>query len=270
MPKFNDIKLEKWKNYDDVNTESLWLIGKRDNSGKHDGFYHGNFIPQIPQQLLKRFSKENDTILDAFMGSGTTAYECQNLKRNFIGIDIKSEMVQYVKEKLKESNGSKKKENYELCLKGDSSQKYVFNKIKKYSEFKKRKNVQLVILHPPYFDILKFSDNPKDLSNCHNLSIFLNKFSKVLENCFQVLEKDKYLAIIIADKYHNGELVPLGFLCMEEAQKKGLTLKSIIIKNIEGNRAKQGRHTIWRYRALSSDYCIFKHEYIMIFKKNKR
>jgi hypothetical protein len=46
----------------------------------------------------------------------------------------------------------------------------------------------------------------------------------------------------------------------------GLTLKSIIIKNMEGNRAKQHKEAIWKYRALSSDYYIFKHEYILLFK----
>ena len=45
---------------------------------------------------------------------------------------------------------------------------------------------------------------------------------------------------------------------MNEAQKLGLTLKSIIIKNMAGNRAKQNKEGIWRYRALSSDYYIFK------------
>ena len=54
---------------------------------------------------------------------------------------------------------------------------------------------------------------------------------------------------------------------MQEALKHGLKLKSIIVKNIEGNRAKQNKNTIWRYRALASDYYIFKHEYIMILKK---
>ncbi len=44
-------------------------------------------------------------------------------------------------------------------------------------------------------------------------------------------------------------------------------LKGIVIKNIEGNRGKFGQNNIWRYRALSSDYFIFKHEYILIFKK---
>lgn len=37
---------------------------------------------------------------------------------------------------------------------------------------------------------------------------------------------------------------------------------------MEGNRAKNNKRAIWRYRALSSDYYIFKHEYIFVFKKN--
>ena len=86
MPKFNDFDMDKWKDLSDIETDSLWIIDKRDNSGKHDGFYHGNFVPQIPRQLIKRYTKKNDTVLDAFLGSGTTAYECETLGRNFIGV----------------------------------------------------------------------------------------------------------------------------------------------------------------------------------------
>ena len=54
--------------------------------------------------------------------------------------------------------------------------------------------------------------------------------------------------------------------CMNEAQKLGLTLKSVIIKEYGSNRAKQNKEAIWRYRALTSGVH-FKHEYILIFKK---
>lgn len=47
MAKFNDLDKEKWKEYTDVNTDSLWIIEKRDNTGAHNGDYHGNFVPQI-------------------------------------------------------------------------------------------------------------------------------------------------------------------------------------------------------------------------------
>jgi hypothetical protein len=52
---------------------------------------------------------------------------------------------------------------------------------------------------------------------------------------------------------------------VQAAKNNGLLLKSIIIKNMTGNRAKHKSEAIWRYRALTSDYYIFKHEYIMIF-----
>ena len=106
-----------------------------------------------------------------------------------------------------------------------------------------------------------------DLSNTKSLKEFLNKFTDVLKNTIEILEKGRYLAIIIGDMYKAGKWIPLGFYCMNETQKLGLTLKSIIIKNMSGNRAKQHKEAIWRYRALSSDYYIFKHEYILLFKK---
>lgn len=45
MPFFNDLDLKNWKN-SEVWTDSLWVIPQRDKTGKHSGFYHGNFVPQ--------------------------------------------------------------------------------------------------------------------------------------------------------------------------------------------------------------------------------
>ena len=46
--KINDINLLRWKEYDEIITDSLWILDKRDTSGAHFGWYWGNFIPQIP------------------------------------------------------------------------------------------------------------------------------------------------------------------------------------------------------------------------------
>ena len=56
--KINDINLNRWKEYDDLLTDSLWLFDKRDTSGVHKADYWGNFIPQIPNQLIRRFTKK--------------------------------------------------------------------------------------------------------------------------------------------------------------------------------------------------------------------
>ena len=134
----------------------------------------------------------------------------------------------------------------------------IFKQIKEILKEYKKQNVQLAILHPPYADIVKFSNHKENLSNAKSLKEFLSKFSQVLKNTISILEKNRYLTIVIGDKYTKGQWIPLGFYCMNEAQKLGLTLKSVIIKNMEGNRAKQNKEGIWRYRALSSDYYILK------------
>lgn len=259
MPKFNDLNLQDWKE-SEIITDSLWLIPSRDKTGKHSGFYHGNFVPQIPHQLILRYTKENDVVFDPFLGSGTTAFETESLKRNFIGVDIQENLVEQVKLKLEPVN------NFASLIAGDSTKLETFEQIKTELKTKNKENIQLAILHPPYADIVKFSDLEGDLSNTKSLKEFCEKFSLVLQNTISILQKNRYLAIVIGDKYAKGRWIPLGFHCLSEAQKLGLTLKSIVIKNMEGNRAKRNKDAIWRYRALSSDYYIFKHEYILIFK----
>jgi len=259
MPIFNDLNLDNWKE-SEIWTDSLWIIQERDKTGKHNGFYHGNFVPQIPRQLILRYTKKGDVVFDPFVGSGTTAYEAETLGRHFIGIDIQKNLVEQLK--LKVDN---KKYFSEIIL-GDSSRNTTFDEVNETLKKQKKKNINLAILHPPYANIIKFSNLKGDLSNAKSLKEFLNGFSLVLKNTISVLEKGRYLAIVIGDKYTAGQWIPLGFYCMNEAQKLGLTLKSIIIKNMEGNRAKQNKKGIWRYRALASDYYIFKHEYILIFK----
>lgn len=259
MPTFNDLDLKKWKELDDIETDSLWLFDKRDNSGKHSGFYHGNFIPQVPRQLIKRYTKKGDFVLDPFLGSGTTAFECETLQRGCIGIELNSELVDYVKGKTSSSKNIH-------CLCGDSTDPKVFQKI---SKLLPKKQVGLVILHPPYFDIVKFSNKKTDLSNQKTYQDFFRLLCKVIDNSLTLLPPKRYLAIVIGDKYTKGEWMPLGFYSILAAQGRKLKLKSIIVKNMEGNRGKRAQHTIWRYRALASDYYIFKHEYILIFQKEK-
>jgi site-specific DNA-methyltransferase (cytosine-N4-specific) len=50
--------------------------------------YSSKYIPQIPRNLILTLSKKGDTVLDCFVGSGTTLVECSLLGRNAIGVDI--------------------------------------------------------------------------------------------------------------------------------------------------------------------------------------
>src|ERR1041384_2515960 len=83
---YNDIDLRRWKEYGHVETDSLWLIPSRERGNGHRLEYHGNFVPQIATQLLLRYTKERELVLDMFLGCGTTAIEATRLKRRCLGV----------------------------------------------------------------------------------------------------------------------------------------------------------------------------------------
>lgn len=262
MGKYNDLDPKKWREYDDIETDSLWIIEQRDNSGVHSGSYHGNFVPQIPNQLLRRYTKEGDWVLDPFMGSGTTLIEAQRLNRNSIGIDIQDAVVQEAHRRVTQE---KKDFCRGVCAVADS-QTVDLPKLLTRNNIP---GIQFVIFHPPYWDIIKFSDKPNDISNAASLQDYLNSFGQVIDNCCAVLDKNRYCACIIGDKYANGEIIPLGFYCMNLFLEQGFIQKAIIIKNFGETKGKSGKQGIWRYRSITNDFYIFKHEYVFVFKKIK-
>lgn len=266
--KINDLNLKDWKEYKDILTDSLWLIGERDKSGAHNNAYHGNFIPQIPNQIMRRFTKKGDVILDAFLGHGTTLIESKRLGRHGIGIELIPEVARLAKKNINREPSYHEKVFAEVIV-ADSTTKDACNKVLNILNKIGQKTVQLIILHPPYHDIIKFSNKKEDLCNAATVEEFTSRFGNVIENFSDLLDRDRYLAIVIGDKYTNSEWVPLGFYLMQETLKRGrgLKLKSILVKNMVNNRAKLNQEHLWRYRALVGGFYIFKHEYILIFKK---
>lgn len=66
---------------------------------------HPAIYPEfVVQEIMRLLSKENDVILDPFIGSGTTAMVAKRLKRNYIGIEIFDEYVKYAEERLQKIN----------------------------------------------------------------------------------------------------------------------------------------------------------------------
>lgn len=60
----------------------------------------------VMRWCIEQFSKPGDTILDPFMGSGTTGVACKNLGRNFIGIELDPEYFRIAKERVEAATPS--------------------------------------------------------------------------------------------------------------------------------------------------------------------
>ena len=262
--KYNDINLKSWKDYPDVKTDTFWQFPTRLKEHGHSNDYHGNYIPQLAQQFYQRYTKKNDIVLDLFFGSGTSGIEAVNMERRCIGVELKQDLVDSVSTKFT----PKQLVTDVNIICGDSTSKDTMEKVKARLEIMGEEKAQFLILHPPYDDIIKFSDKKEDLSNCSSTEEFYDLFEKVAKNGYDLLEKGRFAALIIGDSYKNQEVQPLGFKCMERMQNLGMKLKATIVKDIQGNERAKGRLApLWRYRALAGGFNIFQHEYIFIFQK---
>ncbi|PWH19064.1 MAG: DNA methyltransferase [Ardenticatenia bacterium] len=257
----NDINLNRWQEYTDILTDSLWLIERRDNSGVHSADYWGNFIPQIPHQMMRRYTRRGEWVLDPFAGAGTTLIEGQRLGRHTLGIELNPAVAEQARRLI----AAEPNPDHTVAdvITADSCTLDYHALLAQYGQ----RSVQLVIMHPPYFDIIKFSHDPRDLSNAGSVDAFLERLGQVVSRVVAVLDPERYLVLVIGDKYAAGEWIPLGFRAMQVVLEAGLTLKSIIVKNFEQTTAKRTQKALWRYRALLGGFYVFKHEYVFVFYK---
>lgn len=65
---------------------TVWSFKQRGNWATHSGEYRGNWSPYIPRNVILKYSKPGDLVLDYFCGAGTTAVECKLLGRSKYGL----------------------------------------------------------------------------------------------------------------------------------------------------------------------------------------
>ncbi|WP_028308685.1 TRM11 family SAM-dependent methyltransferase [Desulfitibacter alkalitolerans] len=234
----------------ELQTNTVWSFPDRGNWATHNSKYRGNWSPYIPRNLILRYSKEGDTILDQFAGSGTTLIEAKLLNRNCIGVDINAVSIELCRE-----NTDFERENcgHVTIKRGDARDLSFIND----------KSIDFICTHPPYANIIKYSNDIIGDLSCYEVGDFLKEMKKVAAECYRILKEDKYCAILIGDTRKKGHIVPIGFEVMKVFEAIGLKIKEIIIKEQHNCTST----CYWRNKSTKYNFLLLAHEYLFVFKK---
>jgi len=233
----------------ELQTNSVWSFPDRGKWATHDAKYRGNWSPYIPRNIILRYSNEGDTVLDQFLGGGTTAVEARLTYRNFIGFDINPQAVELSMQKIKFDFETPYDNTIRL---GDARNLDLPDEC-----------VDLVCTHPPYADIIQYSNDIEgDLSHLE-MNSFLPEIHRVAEESFRVLKKGKYCVILMGDMRKKGMVQPLAFETMTMFKLAGFKLKEIIIKEQHNCQATG----YWKTNSIKYNFLLLAHEYLFVFKK---
>jgi len=175
-----------------------------------DGFAHhlrGKHPSPKPPQLMKKFvdffTKENQIVLDPFMGVGGTLIACSLSNRKGIGIDLSKEYIDLYKKVCKELNVAE-----QTAIIGNSAG---IDKL-----LKKGTTVDFILTDPPYGEMLSnkrtgqrkkktgvavatpFTNHETDLGNMEREN-FLESLKEIIAKSAEYLKPKGYIAVFVKD-----------------------------------------------------------------------
>lgn len=260
-------KIDKWQpeGFQPQKT-TLWDFPKRGDWAVHQNSYRGNYPPELPRNLILKYTQEGDTILDVFVGGGTTLIEAWLAGRKSIGIDISPHAMKETEERIREMEVKCKntldlsiKEEYKpILIKGDAREAPEI--LKEYNI--KEGSINLICTHPPYLDALLYTESvDNDLSRIHDELAFYDQIQKVAKGLYALLKDGGRCAILIGDVRRNKLVIPIGFEVMKRFNDEKFELEEIIIKSQHRDQS-----TEFYFNSNNLNYLI-SHEYLFIFQK---
>ncbi|MGQ9801539.1 MAG: TRM11 family SAM-dependent methyltransferase [Candidatus Saccharicenans sp.] len=243
-----------------LESTSVWSFRQRGDWASHSGEYRGNFSPYIPRNIMLLYSKPGDLVLDMFCGAGTTAIEAKLLGRRCIASDINEKAIELAKENI----------NFDINLLPfpDKEQKEYFEpellvKDARDLSWLSDESVDLICTHPPYANIIQYTDNSEADLSFLNVDEFLTEMEKVARESFRVLKPGRQCALLIGDARKHKHVVPLGFKLINVYLDAGFYLRELIIKRQHNCRTTG----FWYKKSIENNFLLLAHEYLPVFEK---
>lgn len=197
--KVNNLTGKEWLQM----SKSVWISKK--NAIDKDAFEHpAPFLIEDIKRLILLFTKENDSVLDIFMGSGTSVIASTMSGRHGIGIELNKDYCKLARKRLRKLKIPKTR--YDI-INGDS-----------LKEIRKIDVIDYCVTSPPYHNILKnkglgirhdgsqkrqgveyYSEDFNDVGNKKTYDAYLKSVQKIMRELYKKLGEKKYCTIVISD-----------------------------------------------------------------------
>ncbi len=124
-------------------------------------------------------------------------------------------------------------------------------------------SVDLICSHPPYANIIQYTDHKEGDLSFLDIHEFLEQMSRVAKESFRVLKPGRQCAILIGDMRRKKHVIPLGFKLIDIFLNAGFKLRELVIKR-QHNCKTTG---FWYANSIKYNFLLLAHEYLPIFEK---
>jgi len=215
---------------------TLWDYPKQSygKTPKGDNKYPGVTPAFVIYNLIQRYTKPYDLVVDPMAGSGTTADVCKEENRRCICFDISPPRSDIIPADARR-----------IPLKDET--------------------VDMIFIDSPYSDNIKYNEHPDCIGkiSCED-ERFYDELEKVMRECYRILKPGKILGWLIGDQWVKGVFTPVGFKIFERLCKYFQPVDIICV----ARRNQTSNTPLWQYRARKFNFFLRGFKYLFIMRKD--
>ncbi len=261
----NDLTNKEWLQL----TKSFW-VSKAPPRDELKLQHPATFSEYDVERLIRLFTKSGQTVLDPFVGVGSTLIACLRTGRRGIGIELMPRWCELAKQRLaaESDNGANLQDNIQI-LQGDA--RHIIAEIEPESS-------DFIVTSPPYWCILEkngqkvaaerasrnlptnYGKETPNLGNIEDYDLFLARLGEIFAECTRVLRPKRYMAVIASDFRHGAQYYLYHADLAKEIQQHGTVLKGVIV-------LLQDSKNLYAYGIPYAFVPNIHHQQILIFQK---
>ncbi len=223
----NDLDGRDWTRY----SISIWSDIKK--TREEQSLNHPAIFPiALPTRLIECFTRRGMTVLDPFVGTGTTVIAARQIGRHGIGIELSPEYVEIANQRLNQLSLYEEETARAEIYQADA---------RHVAEIVPAESVDLIVTSPPYWDILMerrtadykpvrhYGEERDDLGKISDYDAFLEELAKLFRGCLKTLRAGGYCCILVMNLRKKGHFYLFHSDLAERLQKEGYIWDDLII-----------------------------------------